>query len=221
MAGLAPWVFVVVLLRGACDAAVSNAHEETCLDSKANKQLVQARMSLDLIADKEEDLAATKIVRRDKCPWLINEGKGCHQDDTKPLCEDGNYSWTCRADGHGERLLCPCTWPRMCSHKTCRGGEYCCEPTCINHGGMRPCEGEEEPEPINEPDRADSRTDASPTHPHDRFFFMHHQTLRLPATGAPQCENSWVFAKTKGTKPVCPLATVLIIMAKKSAGSGV
>jgi len=158
MAGLAPWVFVVVLLRVSCDAAVSNAHEETCLDSKTNNQLVQARRSLDLIADKEEDLAATKIVRRNKCPWLINEGKGCHQDDTKPLCEDGNFSWSCKADGHGERLLCPCEWPRMCSHKTCRGGEYCCEPTCINHGGMRPCEGEEEPEPTNEPDPEEEPT---------------------------------------------------------------
>lgn len=152
MAGLAIWVFVVMLLRVACDAAVSNAHEETCLDSKANNQLVQARRSLDVHADGEEDLAATETVRHKKCPWLLSE-KGCHNNGKKPLCEDGNYSWSCSAEGHGERVQCPChDWPRMCSHKTCRGSEYCCETTCANHGGPRPCEGEQEPEPTNEPD---------------------------------------------------------------------
>lgn len=152
MAGLGSWVLVVMLLRVACDAAVSNAHEETCLDSKANNQLVQARRSLHVHADGEEDLAATEIVRHKKCPWLLSE-KGCHNDGKKPLCEDGNYSWRCSAEGHGERIQCPChDWPRMCSHKTCRGGEYCCETTCANHGGPRPCEGDQEPEPTNEPD---------------------------------------------------------------------
>lgn len=151
MACLPPFVLAMVLFRVACDAAVSDAREETCLDSEANKHLVQARRSLNAVTDEKEDLAATEAVKREKCPWHMTEGKGCHQhSDQRPLCEDGNYSWSCSKGGHGERQQCPCEWPRMCNEKRCRG-DYCCEPTCGDFGGPRLCEGEQEAEPTNEP----------------------------------------------------------------------
>jgi len=91
MAGLAPWVFVVVLLRGACDAAVSDAQENTCLDSKANKQLVQSRKILKAVIDLQ-DMVVTEVedmVALNDYP----KNCSCHHDSVQtPLCKDGTRS---------------------------------------------------------------------------------------------------------------------------------
>merc|ERR1719383_651030 len=86
------------------------------------------------------------------CPWHMTEGKGCHQESNqKAKCKDGTFSFSCNAGNHGERVQCPCTLPYMCAEKKCGsdGKDYCCEHSCKNHGGIRPCDGKVEVEPTD------------------------------------------------------------------------
>ena len=143
MAGLAPWVFVVVLLRGACDAAVSDAQENTCLDSKANKQLVQSRKILKAVIDLQ-DMVVTDV--EDMVAWWDHYPKNCschHDSVQRPLCEDGTLSTfgktaSTKSDwcgGTKKVIQCPCEKPQMCNHtagngKTMKGGTYFCAKSC-------------------------------------------------------------------------------------------
>jgi len=70
------------------------------------------------------------------CPWQSSHS------GRLPLCEDGEQSWSCVADNHGQRKKCPNHLPKMCvSKENCGGGQdYCCEPECSKKGGQRPCE---------------------------------------------------------------------------------
>jgi len=172
-------VILVAFLNVACDAATSDAQEETCVDSGVKKELVQARKSLEAMKDEEEDVAAdaevalrvdggeesekansSSIRRKTTCPWFGTER--CHENpDQRALCKDGTYSFRCNAENRGERQKCPCNLPYMCASKTCGGKlmrgklyppfDYCCEKTCKNHGGIRPCDGKSEAEPTGEP----------------------------------------------------------------------
>jgi len=139
MVHMLPFVMLVAFLRVVCDAATSDAQEEVCVEPQT-KQLVQARKSLE-------------GRRKNTCPWHMEEGDGCHQQKPqKALCKDGTYSWSCNKEGRGERQQCPCTMPYMCAKKLCGDNQdYCCEKTCVNHGGIRPCGEEEEVEPTAEP----------------------------------------------------------------------
>merc|ERR1719468_1357254 len=90
------------------------------------------------------------------CPWDMTHGHGCHRHgNQKALCKDGNFSFRCIAEGHGERQQCPCSLPYMCAIPQCGDGrDYCCEKSCEKpkFGGDRPCkEGEPEAEPTGEP----------------------------------------------------------------------
>jgi len=159
---------LVAFLDAACDAATSDAREETCVDSNVKQQLLQARNVLESKQDEGEDVLANanveqqvekakhaSIRRQTTCPWHMTEGHGCHKGGTqKALCKNGNYSWQCIDKGYGERQQCPCSLPYMCKKKTCGGGkEHCCEKSCEGekYGGLRPCEGKPEIEPTGEP----------------------------------------------------------------------
>jgi len=89
------------------------------------------------------------------CPWHMTEGQGCHRHgNQKAMCKDGNFSFRCIAEGHGERVQCPCSLPYMCANPHCGDGqEYCCEKSCDEPrlGGVRPCNGKPEVEPTGEP----------------------------------------------------------------------
>lgn len=89
------------------------------------------------------------------CPWDMTHGHGCHRHgNQKALCKDGNFSFQCIAEGHGERQQCPCTLPYMCAIPQCGDGrDYCCEKSCDGPklGGIRPCHGKPEAEPTGEP----------------------------------------------------------------------
>lgn len=135
-----------------CDATITNAQEETCVDARVQQQLVQARKSLvEAKKDAAEDVADAESEQEPAkpCPWHMTEGHGCHtHSDQRALCANGKYSWRCG----GERLQCPCSLPYMCAEKKCGGGEdYCCEKSCEKHGGMRKCHGKPEVEPTGEP----------------------------------------------------------------------
>jgi len=81
------------------------------------------------------------------CTWLTP-----HNNDERARCKDGSYRWQCVKGGHGQRIQCPRHLPEMCASKTCGGGEdYCCEPSCDNHGGPRPCAGTPPPTPAVTP----------------------------------------------------------------------
>jgi len=174
MARMPLLVILVAFLNAACDAATTDAQEETCVASGVNKQLAQARKSLEAKKVEEGDVAIdaevalrvdgrqesekanfASVRRQTTCPWHMTEGQGCHQNpDQRPKCKDGNYSYFCNRDGHGERQQCPCNLPYMCAQRSCgEGQDYCCEKTCVNHGGIRPCEkdGASEVEPTGEP----------------------------------------------------------------------
>jgi len=160
---------VVAFFVSACNAATTDAQEETCVDPNVKQQLLQARNVLESKQDEEEDVAANadiaqedekakhaSIRRQTTCPWHMTEGHGCHKGGTqKAKCKDGTYSWRCIEGNHGERQQCPCSLPYMCKKKTCGGGkEHCCEKSCDDeekYGGLRPCDGKPEVEPTGEP----------------------------------------------------------------------
>jgi len=178
MAGLAPWVFVVVLLRGACDAAVSDAQENTCLDSKANKQLVQSRKILKAVIDLQ-DMVVTEVedmVALNDYP----KNCSCHHDSVQtPLCKDGTRSpfgeqagteaeWC----GSTKKVIqCPCEKPQMCNHtagngKTMKGGTYFCAKSCeevLDGIFKNVCEPTPLPTPLPTPMPTPLPTTAPPT----------------------------------------------------------
>lgn len=153
---------LVPLFTVACDAAVTDAQEETCAGAKVKQQLVQARTKLHSEGRETEDIAnpEEKEIKNNpneegakspKCPWHASEGLGCARGDMA-VCADGERSWSCNLGGHGPRVQCPCTLPLMCAEAVCGGGaDYCCERDCSKLGGLRPCEGEQEEAPTQEP----------------------------------------------------------------------
>ena len=52
---------------------------------------------------KKKDGTATMA---NDCPWMQPH----HHHSKMALCEDGQYSWICKADGHGPRKQCPATF---------------------------------------------------------------------------------------------------------------
>jgi len=133
-------------------AATANAQEETCAEMQGKQQLLQARNSLSGTVEEEEQFSITR--RASTCPWHMTEGQGCHKNrKQKAKCKDGTFSFSCNKGGHGERQQCPCTLPYMCAEKKCGedGKDYCCERSCKDFGGIRPCNGQEEAEPTDEP----------------------------------------------------------------------
>jgi len=146
------FVVLIALLSLACDAAVSDAQEETCVDAPVKQQLVQARTKLHSEWRETEETAKPEGKNGPKCPWHLSEGLGCAQGARAPLCADGTQSWSCNAEKRGPRIQCPCFLPLMCAEVACGGGEdYCCERDCSNLGGTRSCEGKQEEPPTQEP----------------------------------------------------------------------
>lgn len=179
MARVRFFVIAVTLFSVACDAAVTDAQEETCADSAVKQQLMQARATLHSQKKEEPDEADVKM----KCPWHQTEGKGCHGGKA-PLCSNGEESWSCNKEKKGKRLQCPCFLPYMCAQPACGddGTDYCCEPNCDKLGGLRPCEGEQEEQPVGEP-----------TKPPEQ----------IPPTPAPLPPLKWLGENPKGTLGVC------------------
>jgi len=145
-------IAAVALFSVTCHAAASDAQEETCADSTENKQLMQARAKLHSQKKEAEDVAKPEEAEgKQKCPWHVSEGLGCHAG-RQALCANGKESWYCNKQGFGPRLQCPCSHPLMCKDATCGDGfDNCCELDCSEHGGLRPCEGEQEEQPTEEP----------------------------------------------------------------------
>lgn len=151
MAFMRHFVILMACLT-AVHAATTNAQEETCAELQGKQQLLQARNSLSGTLEEEEKVTNTR--RASTCPWHMTEGQGCHQNRRqKAKCKDGTFSFSCNKGGHGERQQCPCTLPYMCAEKRCGedGQDYCCERSCEDFGGIRPCNGQEEAEPTDEP----------------------------------------------------------------------
>ena len=153
MACVPRFVILVACLNAARGAATEDAREaeEACVEPRVKKQLVQARVSMEVTKSEEEEVAA--IRRQTSCEW-----KKCIDDESKaPRCEDGSHSWFCKRDGHIQRQRCPCFLPVMCAQKTdCGDGkDYCCQSSCEDRGGERPCPTQkptpEPPKPTPEP----------------------------------------------------------------------
>jgi len=148
------WI-LVTFLHAACDAATTNAQEETCAGSHVTQQLLQGRNILHAENHEEETVAADFVLSDDgqqdfeksvqsilgrtaSCPWQLGCHKGKRWDCT---CEDGTNATRCRDGGHGERVLCGCSRPYMCA-ESCLGNDYCCSPSevgCSDYGGLRQC----------------------------------------------------------------------------------
>lgn len=153
MACALPLVVLLGFLDVKCDATITNAQEETCVDAHhVQQQLVQARRSL-VEAKKDAEEEGVDGAKQSTCPWHMTDGHGCHRNpDQRAKCKDGTYSWSCVKEKRGERQQCPCSSAYMCAEKKCGGGEdYCCEKSCEKYGGIRKCHGKPEVEPTGEP----------------------------------------------------------------------
>jgi len=156
MAVLTRFVSAMVLFRVSCNTAVSDAREETCLDSKANTQLVQARTISESVTD-VDDMVVLEVVQPGNC--------SCHHNgEQKPLCTDGTlgstHSWGGWCGQNKQVLQCPCEKPQMCAnsngtHKIPSKifGTYWCSSSCekILSGVKLVCEEKPEIEPAAEP----------------------------------------------------------------------
>jgi len=129
-------------------------------DPKSEMYPLALKMNLpdvDVVPESDEEIPIEPSLEPEThCPWHMTEGDGCHKHSSqKAKCKDGNYSFRCIAEGHGERQQCPCSLPYMCAIPQCGDGrDYCCEKSCEKpkFGGDRPCkEGEPEAEPTGEP----------------------------------------------------------------------
>ena len=61
---MSPFMVVVAFLCAACDAAVTDAQEETCVDQKVNQQLMQARAQVNILKQEDEEIAEGLLSQR-------------------------------------------------------------------------------------------------------------------------------------------------------------
>jgi len=74
-----------------------------------------------------------------ECPWTQGPNEKHY-----PTCGDGTSEsmWYCVGTGHGQRLKCPKSMPKMCSKRSCGDNkDFCCSKTCESEtkGVTRPC----------------------------------------------------------------------------------